>query len=118
MIYVDPLQSYNPANLTARVARVGVQWCHLWADDTEELHAFAARIGMKRAWFQNHPRLPHYDLVPSRRAAAIAAGAVEMSVRQWFRQHAPQIQVIPDATLPEDHYRLNGQLFQIEEVKS
>ncbi len=55
------------------------RWCHLFADDVEELHVLAARIGMKRAWFQHRPgRLPHYDLVPPRRAAALAAGAVEV----------------------------------------
>lgn len=36
---------------------------------------------MRRAWFQTPKRLadlPHYDLVPPRRAAALAAGAVEL----------------------------------------
>lgn len=57
--------------------------CHLTTDgNIEELHAFAAKIGMKREWFQEHRLLPHYDLTPKRRAAAIAAGAVEVSARE------------------------------------
>ena len=57
--------------------------CHLTTDGPiDELHAFAASIGMKRAWFQSHPLADHYDLTPSRRTAAIAAGAVEVSARQ------------------------------------
>lgn len=51
--------------------------CHLATDgdDLEELHTFAERIGLRRAWFQPKSS-PHYDLVPSKRAAALAAGAV------------------------------------------
>jgi hypothetical protein len=37
----------------------------------------AAAIGMKRSWFQSHTRLPHYDLVESRREAAVQLGAIE-----------------------------------------
>jgi hypothetical protein len=49
----------------------------MYADTLEELHAMADAIGMKRAWFQNKPQLPHYDLVPARRAKAVKLGAVE-----------------------------------------
>lgn len=56
-------------------ARHGHKWCHLWADTLGELHAMADRIGMRREWFQSHSRLPHYDLVPSKRVLAIKHGA-------------------------------------------
>lgn len=56
--------------------------CHMFADADEELHELAARIGMKRSWFQNHRALPHYDLTPAKRLLAIAAGAVERSARE------------------------------------
>jgi len=56
--------------------------CHMTADTLDELHAFAARIGLKRAWFQRHALAPHYDLTPRRREAAVAAGAVEMTFRE------------------------------------
>lgn len=43
----------------------------------EELHAFAARLGLRRRWFQNK-RLPHYDLAPSKRRLAVSLGAIEL----------------------------------------
>ena len=54
------------------------------ADSHEELHAFAAKIGMKRSWFQEKTSitgrdLSHYDLVPNRRAKAIRMGAIEIN---------------------------------------
>jgi hypothetical protein len=51
--------------------------CHMYADTLEELHSLAQRIGLKRAWFQDHWSLPHYDLVGSRRSAAVRLGAIE-----------------------------------------
>ena len=51
--------------------------CHMYADTLEELHAMADRIGMRRSWFQNHPFLQHYDLVPAKRELAVRYGAVE-----------------------------------------
>lgn len=57
--------------------------CHLTSDaNLEELHAFAAKIGLRRAWFQEHPKMPHYDLTPSRRARALQEGAVFVEARQ------------------------------------
>lgn len=51
--------------------------CHLTTDGPlNELHAFATKIGLRRAWFQDHPRMAHYDLTRGRRDAAIRAGAV------------------------------------------
>lgn len=79
MIYVDELRPAKPTN--ARVARAGVRhghlWCHLMADTDEELHAFAARLGMKRDWFHRD----HYDLTPPRRIGAVDFGAQEVTAR-------------------------------------
>ena len=48
--------------------------CHLLADTIDELHAFAASLGLKREWYQ--PRsTPHYDLTSTRRSEAIRRGA-------------------------------------------
>ncbi|MEJ7730498.1 MAG: DUF4031 domain-containing protein [Polyangiaceae bacterium] len=81
-IMVDELQVWPHAQ--HRCFKAGS--CHLTTDgDLEELHAFAARIGMRRAWFQDHPTAPHYDLTPAKRAAAVAAGAVEVSGREQAR---------------------------------
>jgi hypothetical protein len=39
---------------------------HLFTDSFDnnfkELHDFAKLIGLKRAWFQNNKKLPHYDI--------------------------------------------------------
>jgi hypothetical protein len=60
--------------------------CHMVAPDVEELHAMADRIGVSRRWFQD-PRTmnvsaPHYDIAKSKRALAVAAGAVEIDKYQ------------------------------------
>lgn len=56
---------------------------HMQADTEEELHTFAASIGLKRHWFQSKPGRPdraHYDLTRRRRDAAILAGAIPESI--------------------------------------
>ena len=60
-------------------------WCHLLADDEDELHAFAIAIGCKRERFQSRPRRPwidHYDIDEERRAKAVRAGAIELTRRE------------------------------------
>ena len=58
--------------------------CHLFtdSDDIEDLHAFAARLGMKREWFQPHKVAPHYDFVKSRRDLAVQFGVTQVNRRQ------------------------------------
>ena len=60
--------------------------CHMWADTREELFAMADRIGVARRWFQRPDSvgLPgmtasweHFDIAQSKRAQAVAAGAIE-----------------------------------------
>src|SRR5579859_2896247 len=79
MIYVDDLFTMTPR--TAQARSHGNRWCHLLTDshDLEELHQFAEKLGLKRAWFQSHKTLPHYDLVPSKRMLAIQHGAKAVS---------------------------------------
>lgn len=60
--------------------------CHLTADTLEELHAFAAKIGMRRSWFQDHKLCPHYDLTPARRAVAVKLGAIEEGAMEGARR--------------------------------
>lgn len=81
-IYVDT------ALIRACIGRHEARWSHLMSDqlDPAELHAFAARIGLRRSWFQpgktladrgkHDPPGDHYDVTEGKRAAAIAAGAV------------------------------------------
>lgn len=72
-VYVDPLLKY-PTKI--RCFKSGS--CHLLADTLEELHEFADRLGLRREWFQNHPRWPHYDLTRNKRALAVRLGATEV----------------------------------------
>jgi hypothetical protein len=88
-VYIDPL-------MTCLMSKAW-RWpksCHMFVDvgtDLEVLHAFAARIGLRRAWFQNKAgSMPHYDLNESRRQTAVAAGAVQLDrraaveiIRRW-----------------------------------
>lgn len=76
----------------ARPAR----WSHLVADTPEELHEFAARLGLRRSWFQEPkglgglPLKPeslraqhwHYDVTATKRAQAIRMGAVPVTVTE------------------------------------
>jgi hypothetical protein len=55
--------------------------CHMLADSPEELHAMADRIGMARKWYQREASTPHYDISKEKRAAAVAAGAIEVDRR-------------------------------------
>jgi len=58
--------------------------CHMLADTDEELHAMAARIGVQRRWWQSPEQTSgsHYDIALSKRALAVAAGAIEITWRQ------------------------------------
>lgn len=53
---------------------------HMYADTEQELHDMANRIGLKRSWCsdktQPGSKLLHYDLSPTKRLAAIRAGAI------------------------------------------
>lgn len=56
----------------------GRLWAHLFCSDLDELHAFAARLGLSRGWFQRPPKAswPHYDVTEAKRLEAIRIGAV------------------------------------------
>ena len=57
------------------------QSCHLFSsnDNLHELHEFAKKLGLRKAWFQNSPSLPHYDLTANKRLQAIKNGATQVS---------------------------------------
>ncbi len=59
----------------------GFRWCHLLADDIDELHRFAAEIGLKRISYQGPPKTgtPHYDLTAYERGVALRRGAIASS---------------------------------------
>jgi len=57
----------------------GRRWAHLMADTLDELHAFAAALGIPRHAFQNRTSGAHYDVPADLRERAIALGAVAIS---------------------------------------
>ena len=50
---------------------------HMISDESlDELHLFAKKIGLKREWFQEHSKHPHYDLTTKRKIGkAVYEGA-------------------------------------------
>jgi hypothetical protein len=83
-VYVDDWRQQ------ARVGRINARWSHLIVapeGDLEELHAFAAQIGLRRTWFQDKPwPRAHYDVTESKRQQAIAAGATPITWREAGQQ--------------------------------
>lgn len=83
-VYVDNVR------IPATVGPYTARWSHLTADTRDELHTFAARLGLKRAWFQEpkgingKPPKPgsysaecwHYDVTDRVRRHAIKLGAI------------------------------------------
>lgn len=57
----------------------GRRWAHLMADTLDELHAFAARLGIPRHAFQDRTSGAHYDVTAELREMAIALGAMAIS---------------------------------------
>jgi len=84
-VYVDDM--FKPAKVKNGNRWVTSKWCHMQADSREELDAMADRIGLKRSWIQypDNPVKRHYDVTESRRAAAVAAGAVEIGMLELAR---------------------------------
>ena len=68
-VFVDPLQQWP--------GKKGL-WCHMMSENLKELHRFAQKIGLKRAWFQSKD-IPHYDLTERKRILALQNGAQEVS---------------------------------------
>lgn len=79
-VYVDELARY-PTSIACFKGGA----CHLTADTLDELHLTARLIGLRADWFQDK-RVPHYDLTPLRRHAALAAGAVFVPAKEQARK--------------------------------
>ena len=78
-ILVDPLQRYSYVPFAVK------DWCHMAVDGPfEELHAFAAALGIPRSRFQGD----HYDLVPWIRERAVSLGAVEVETGELLLRMA------------------------------
>ena len=75
-VYVD--------NMQAQFGRM--KMCHMIADSTEELLAMADRIGVARKWIQSAGTArEHFDIAMSKRALAVEAGAVEVTMKELVR---------------------------------
>ena len=70
MIYLDSLKKHKKGT-----------YCHMVADDIEELHVFAESLGLKREYL-HQAKIQHYDLTPNKRILAVKKGAVEVSSRE------------------------------------
>lgn len=78
-VYVDDMYK-SPMGQYGRM-----KMSHMWGPDEEELHRMADTIGLNRKWFQKSASTPHYDVSMSLRKKAVAAGAVEVTMRQMGR---------------------------------
>lgn len=68
--------------------------CHMIADTPEELLAMADRIGVARRWIQYAGTWKeHFDVCKSKRAAAVRAGAIEVSTQDLARRLMARRQV-------------------------
>lgn len=73
-VYVDDM--FFPKQLQGRPAK----WSHLMADTSDELRAFASRLGLQPHWIQHTGTYrEHFDVTAQVRAKAIKFGAVEIS---------------------------------------
>jgi hypothetical protein len=82
-VYVDD------ARIIAIVGGIKTRWSHLITDslDIEELHQFAALIGLKRSWFQEYTKVshlyrPHYDITDNKRLIVLQMGAESIPMRE------------------------------------
>lgn len=85
-VYVDFLREYPPKVVDRHARKHGVQWCHMFSDDIEELHIFARGIGLQRRYFQTSSLLPHYDLTPGKRNLALLRGAKQVHLIEFLRK--------------------------------
>ena len=69
----------------SRIPWRGRSWSHLTADTAEELHEFAARLGIPKRGFHHNPARPwkdHYDFPESLREEALSLGAKPIGRRE------------------------------------
>lgn len=81
----------------------GRYWCHMVSDtDLEELHRFAAALGISRSGFQDNPNRnhPHYDVPEQMYARALALGAVVVGGKELVRR----MYRYPDRPSPHDRH--------------
>jgi hypothetical protein len=79
-VYVD--DAFIPAKVRSGRLTHDSRWCHMTADSTEELIAFAVSIGLQAKYIQfKGTWKEHFDVTEPKRRQAIAKGAVEVNYR-------------------------------------
>lgn len=86
-----------------------MRMCHLMADSVEELHAFAAQLGIKRKWYQPDFIHPHYDISIGKRKRAVALGAVQLTCRQLVRWYLDKHSRVKTRTVIVDKHKRHDQ---------
>ena len=71
-VYIDDMYRYTIGQFR------GMKMSHMIADEEEELHLMAVRLGLRRAWHQGD----HYDVPLDARFIAISLGVIEITYRQ------------------------------------
>jgi hypothetical protein len=78
-VLVDELREYPHVRWAVK------HWCHMVSDTGfDELHAFAAVLGIPRERFQRD----HYDLPPRLRERALARGAQAVTIHELSQRMA------------------------------
>ncbi|MEO6277969.1 DUF4031 domain-containing protein [Roseateles sp.] len=90
----------------AGVLKHGYAWFHLMADSVQELHEFAASIGVPSRAFHRGARHPHYDVSASQRRRALQHGATAISARDAVRIGRRVAEPVRPATADHAQYSL------------
>lgn len=100
-IYVD----------NSKIPYKGKHWCHLMADNLEELHNFAAEIGVKKCWFHHSASYPHYDITIEKRKLALVQGAL-IADRKTIIDCGKKLKIELDKYQNKNYNRSQIELFQ------
>ena len=86
-VYVD--NAHIPAKVRSGPLTHDSTWCHLTADTTEELVAFALSIGLQAKYIQYRGTWKeHFDVTAPKRLLAVQRGAVEVDYREHVMKMA------------------------------
>lgn len=103
--------------------------CHLWADTDDELLAMVDKIGVQRKWIQGHKTLSfgkhreaswvHFDISLSKKALAIAAGAI-LTDEFGPVVHTSNLKIVwgEANNRPDIVERARSMIIQIEEIRT
>jgi hypothetical protein len=87
MMYMDTLATFAPVHSHTA-------WAHIETDDhspqgLDALPAFARRLGLTRAWFQDKLLHPQFEITPCKQAASLQLGTVRVDRNAYIKHCAP-----------------------------